>query len=160
MFLQTFFPPLPEHEAPENLDVHVYHQLPIHGVTEKEVQEAIFRASPFKAAEIDEIPAVVWQKILPVIKGALIALFQASLNQGRLPDKWKIAKIIPMRKPQKGNYTEPEFFRPISLLPTISKALESVIAQKLSFFVEEYGLLPDNHFGGRKKSCTIGYRKS
>ena len=34
-------------------------------------------------------------------------------------------------------------------------ALESVIAQRLSFFVEEYGLLPDSHFGGRKKRCTV-----
>lgn len=71
-----------------------------------------------------------------------------------MPDKWKIAKIIPLRKPQKDNYTEPESFRSISLLPIISKALESVIDQRLSFFIEEYGLLPDNYFGGKKR-CTI-----
>lgn len=56
-------------------------------VTEEKVQKAIFRASPFKTARIDEILAVVWQKIWPVIKKALIVLFQASLNQGKLSDK-------------------------------------------------------------------------
>lgn len=125
---QTFFTPLPEYEAPEKHDSSEDHQLPMHKVTEKEVQEAIFRASPFKGAGLMGIPAVVWQKTWPVIKGALLALFRASVNQGKLPDKWRIAKIIPLRKPQKGNYKEPESFRPISLLPTPSKALESVIA--------------------------------
>lgn len=76
-------------------------------------------------------------------------------TQGKLPNKWKVAKIIPLRKPQKGNYTEPESFRPISLLPTLNKALESVIAQRVSFLVEEHGLLPDNHFGGQKRRYTI-----
>lgn len=37
-------------------------------ITEKEVREALFTASPFKGAGIDGIPAIVWQKTWTVIK--------------------------------------------------------------------------------------------
>jgi hypothetical protein len=36
-------------------------------------------------------------------------------------------------------------------LPTISKGLEAVIAARLSYLAEEYGLLPKNHFRARPK---------
>lgn len=154
VLLDIFFPPLPDYISPERLPTNC-HQLPMEEITEDEIQEAIFAASPFTGAGMDGMAAVVWQKIWPVIKTSVTALFRASMSQGILPEAWKIAKIIPLRKPQKGDYTNAESFRPISLLPTLSKALESVIARKLSFLVEDYGLLPDNHFGGRKKRSNI-----
>jgi hypothetical protein len=39
--------------------------------------------------------------------------------------------------------------RPISLLETISKEREALVARRLSCLVEKYRLLPENHFGGR-----------
>lgn len=53
VLLQTVFTPLPEYEAPEKLDSSEGHQLPMYEVTENEVQEAFFRASPFKGPGID-----------------------------------------------------------------------------------------------------------
>ena len=41
----------------------------------------------------------------------------------------------------------PGAYRPISLLNTIGKLLEAVMARRLSFFAEKYGLLPDTQFG-------------
>ena len=37
------------------------------------------------------------------------------------------------------------------MLPTLGKALESVVAERISYTVEQYGLLPTNYFGARKK---------
>ena len=56
-----------------------------------------------------------------------------------------------LRKLGKGDYTVLKAFRPISLLPTISKGLEAVVAARLSYMVERYSLLPDNHFGARPR---------
>jgi len=39
----------------------------------------------------------------------------------------------------------------ISLLPTISKGLEAVVAARLLYMVEKYSLLPDNYFGIRPR---------
>jgi hypothetical protein len=60
-----------------------------------------------------------------------------------------VIKIIILQKPGKPDYTKLKAFRPISLLPTISKGLEVVIAVRLSYLAEEHGLLPKNHFGVR-----------
>jgi hypothetical protein len=45
-------------------------------------------------------------------------------------------------------------WRPISLLATLGKLLESVLAERLSHAVETYGLLPTNNFGARKKGSA------
>jgi hypothetical protein len=49
--------------------------------------------------------AVVWKQIWPVVKERVLLLFQTSLTEGKLPSQWKNAKIIPLKKPNKGNYT-------------------------------------------------------
>jgi Reverse transcriptase (RNA-dependent DNA polymerase) len=68
--------------------------------------------------------------------------------------QWKNAKIIPLKKPEKGNYTIANAWRPISLLATLGKILESVLAERISYATETFGLLPANHFGARKQRST------
>jgi hypothetical protein len=40
-----------------------------------------------------------------VVKERVLLLFQTSLAEGTLPTQWKNAKIIPLKKLGKGNYT-------------------------------------------------------
>lgn len=77
------------------------------------------------------------------------------MQQGKLPNAWKIAKILPLKKPNKEDYTLPRAYRPISLLPTLSKAMEYLIAQKIAHISDTYNLLPGNHFGGLKYKNTL-----
>ena len=51
----------------------------------------------------------------------------------------------------KGDYIVLKAFCLISLLPTISKGLEVVIAACLLYIVEKYNLLLDNYFGIRPR---------
>lgn len=46
-------------------------------------------------------------------------------------------------------------YRPILLLATLEKMLESLITQRIAFLVEDYSLLPYNYFGGLKQRTTI-----
>ncbi len=46
-------------------------------------------------------------------------------------------------------------WRPISLLSTLGKVLEAVIAERISYAVETFGLLPTNHFGARKQRSAV-----
>ncbi|KAJ6038754.1 hypothetical protein N7460_007471 [Penicillium canescens] len=80
-----------------------------------------------------------------------ISLEEASLEEGMLPRQWRHAKIIPLKKPNKENYTIAKAWRPISLLATLGKMLESVVAERISHAVETHGLLPTSHFGARKQ---------
>ena len=77
--------------------------------------------------------------------------YTASLDLGHMPISWKTARIVTLRKPGKADYTVPKAFRPISLLPTISKGLEAVVVARLSYIAEEHKLLLANHFGARPK---------
>ena len=86
----------------------------------------------------DDISSKLLKVIAPVIIKPLTLLINQVLNTGIFPDKLKIAKVIPIYK--KGDPQLFENYRPISLLPTISKVLEKIIHKQLSSYFEEYGL--------------------
>jgi hypothetical protein len=77
----------------------------------------------------------------------VLHLFQLSIKNGELPEQWRSARVVPLKKPDKDNYT----WRPISLLSTLGKILEAVVAERISYAVEAHGLLPANHYGATKR---------
>lgn len=97
---------------------------------------------------------LVWKKTWDHISATITKIFEASLRLGHHPRKWKIASIFVLRKPGKADYSEPGAYRPISLLNTLGKLLDSVIARRLSYYVENYRLLPETQFGGRPGRTT------
>lgn len=80
-------------------------------------------------------------------------LFNNIINNGYYPSQWKQAKIIPIQKPDK----DPEdatSYRPISLLPNISKVFEVIINQHILKHCGGNKLIPDQQFGFRKQLST------
>ena len=61
----------------------------------------------------------------------LTDIFNYSLINNSIPNIWKLAKIIPILKPNK-NPTEPASYRPISLLCNPSKILERLVLDNIS----------------------------
>jgi hypothetical protein len=120
-------------------------------LTKHEVKRAIFKSSPDKSPGSDGITFRVWRELWPAVGDHILWLYSNSLDLGHVPKAWKIAKIVTIRKPGKADYTAPKAFRPISLLQTISKGLEAVVAARLSYLTEKFHLLPPNHFGGRPR---------
>ena len=55
-----------------------------------------------------------------------------------------------LRKPQKPDYTDPGAWRPIALLSTIGKLIETLAAYKLSALAEQARLLLDTQMGNWK----------
>ncbi len=156
LLLKNFFPPLPyitshiSEKASEN-------PLQFHNLTMQEVETAMLEANQWKTQGNSGLPSVVWNKLWPVISFSILSLFQTSLDEGILPYQWKEAKIISVRKPGNsiGDYTLPSAYRLISLSFPLGKGLESVIANRISYMVEENGLLPSNHFGARKRRSAV-----
>ena len=148
--LSTFFPPLPSNiddEGPKPQRGPV--EWP--AITLEEVERQLHAAKSWKAPGEDGLPVIVWKQVWPVVKQHVLALFRKSLEEGTLPSQWRHAKIIPLKKPGKEDYTIAKAWRPISLLATLGKVLESVVAERISHMVETHGLLPTNHFGARKQ---------
>ncbi|GES66033.1 hypothetical protein ATETN484_0014000100 [Aspergillus terreus] len=149
-FRETFFPRPPPADL-SNIGSFSYPEgLPFPLVTVEEVRHAIKRAPADKTPGDDGIPNRVLHWVLPIIDIYLTDLFNACLSAGYNPRHFQVSVTMVLRKPGKSKYTEPKAFRPVSLLNTIGKALESVVAQRLSYAVERFQLLPKNHLNGRK----------
>ena len=153
LLIDKFFPPLPE-QVDQERNTTIRQPLTLEKLTTDEIYRAIQKASPLKAPGGDGLPALVWKQLWPVVQDQILLLFNSSLYQGVLPSQWKEAKIIPLKKPGKSDYTNPKAWRPISLLATLGKILEAVIAERISYLAEQYHLLPANHFGARKRRST------
>lgn len=55
-----------------------------------------------------------------------------------------------LRKPNKASHAQVKSYRPIALINTVAKALESVLAKRISFLAKHHGLLSTGHLGGRR----------
>jgi hypothetical protein len=58
--------------------------------------------------------------------------------------------IVVLRKRGPRDFCLPKSYRPVALLNTLGKLLESVIATRLPYILEERVLLPRTHLRGRK----------
>lgn len=91
----------------------------------------------------------MWKNLWGALKHLITEIFTASVKLGHHPRRWRGAKIVVLWKPGKPDYSIPGAYRPISLLNTLGKILEAVIARRLSYLAEKYNLLPNTQFGGR-----------
>lgn len=119
----------------------------------REIQNHINSLPLKKSPGHDLITNIVLKKLTMKSLAFLSALFNRCLTTGYFPDEWKHAEIILFNKPGKDK-TKPENYRPISLLPTLSKLLERIIQSRLSDFLQENDILPDCQFGFRPNHST------
>ena len=150
----AFFPTPPEadlsdiesYEYPEPL------QMPL--ITEQEVSNAILQAPGSKTPGPDGIPNYILHLALPYILPHLLPLYNQSLKSGIHLKAFKHSITVALRKPNKGNYRLAKAYRPVALLNTLGKAMESVMARRMSWMAETYQLLPRALLGGRKGVLT------
>ena len=83
----------------------------------------------------------------------LLGIFNQSWKQGRVPDIWKEASIIPIHKKGKDK-KDAKSYRPTSLLSCVGKLLERIVNQRLQWYLETYGKLSDTQKGFRKNKNT------
>ena len=83
-------------------------------------------------------------------------LFQACLTLGYHPLEFKKARTIALKKQGKDkDYTKVDSYRPIALLESLGKALERIVASRLSTLAENHSLLPKFQMGARSRRNTI-----
>ena len=105
-----------------------------------------------KATGIDNLPASLLKDGANTIAVPLAYLINLSIQTGMIPNEWKIARIIPLYK--SGSKSSFDNYRPISILPVISKIIEKIIHKQFMDFLEENKLLYKNQFGFRSKMST------
>jgi len=83
----------------------------------------------------------------------LAKIFNLSVMQGIFPQDLKIAKTIPILKPNNDKQLCISY-RPISLLSIFSKIFETLIAKRLRNYLTKFNILYDHQFGFRPGYST------
>ena len=81
----------------------------------------------------------------------LTSIFSSMLRLRYFPVQWKYAQIIMIAKPGKPP-TEASSYRPVSILPILSKLLDRLLHCSLDETIYIDGLLPTHQFGVNKKN--------
>ena len=76
---------------------------------------------------------------ISVLAPSLVQLFNLSLSLGRFPDSWKIARVAPSFKD--GATDNKSNYRPISVLPVISRLFEKLIFDQLYDYLNRNQLI-------------------
>ena len=87
-----------------------------------------------------------------IIPTKLCKLFNVSFDTAIIPPDWKIAKVTPL--PKAGNSNLVSNYRPISLLPLLSKLIEKIIHKRIYKYLDDYNLLDHRQGGFRPKHST------
>lgn len=75
------------------------------------------------------------------------------LETGHFPDSLKIARVSPIFK--SGSTLDAGNYRPISVLPIISKIFEKIIYNRLEHYLDSINFISDKQYGFRPKSNTL-----
>lgn len=86
------------------------------------------------------------------ISAPLSYILNLSFLEGCFPKKLKIAVVKPLFK--KGDDKDINNYRPITIIPILSKVFERVIYNRLNKFIDKYNILTTQQFGFRKNRST------
>lgn len=84
----------------------------------------------------------------------ILRFFNACVNFGVQPSSLKLSNTVVIPKPNKPDYSRAKAYRPIVLLNCIGKLLEKVIAKRMQFDTQKYGILHPCQFGGTMQHST------
>ena len=100
----------------------------------------------------DGISNTLLKTIKNDISQSLTIIINQMLTTGIFPDAFKLSKVIPLFK--KGDASLLVNYRPISLLPTISKVFERAIHDQMYEYFDQFNLLAEQQYGFRKQHST------
>jgi hypothetical protein len=104
-----------------------------------------------KATGLDGIGVHIIKIAAPAIVGSLTRICNLSIESGEFPSQWKQARVTPIFKT--GSKDNCSNYRPISVLPILSKILEKHVFNCLYEYLQERDLLIKSQFGFRKNHC-------
>lgn len=151
-FSETFTPndtpPLPIHTNILQISNAPLYNVPqrINYISPHEIWNIIKRLPNKKAPGHDKINNIIIKNLPPSAIAYINNIYNSILRTGYFPQNWKHSVVLPIAKPNK-NRTNPENYRPISLLPTLSKILEKLILKRLTNYLSKINIIPKHQFG-------------
>ena len=108
-------------------------------VSSKVVSKTLHSLKVNKAAGLDKIPARLLRDAEVELAPSITYLINKSITDGTVPALWKVTRVTPLYKAEDNLLVEN--YRPISVLPVLSKVLERVVHTQTSAYLDHLGLL-------------------
>ena len=121
-------------------------------VCEQFVYDLLRQLKVNKAIGLDEISPRLLKDSAHVITPSLTRLFNRSLANKMFPSIWKKGKVSPLFK--SGDRCDPNNYRPITVLPALSKIMEKLVHIQLYSYLNENNLITSEQFGFRPTLST------
>jgi hypothetical protein len=157
LFQQAFFPDLPTADLSDMKDYNYPESIEIPPITMHELEQVSHGLPADKAPGDDGTPNRLWQTAIktPRFAETLLQIFNACIRTGYNPSHFQRSITVVLRKQgDDRDYRNPESYRPVALLNTLGKILESIVATRISYLMEKHKLLPATHLGGRRGIST------
>ena len=94
------------------------------------------------------IVKLIKTEILP----AITHVINLSISSKKFPTAWKKSKVVPLHK--KGDTLNPKNYRPVAIVPILSKILERIIFNQMIQYLNQNNLLHPNHHAYRAEHNT------
>ncbi|KAL0849835.1 hypothetical protein ABMA28_011774 [Loxostege sticticalis] len=121
--------------------------------TTQEVADIVDSLDTNTSTGADEISTKSIKCIKNTITTPLANCINKCFDLGIFPDSLKLAKVSPIYK--SGSKTDPGNYRPISVLPVMSKIFEKIVYIRLNEYLCKKRFLIDQQYGFRQKSNTL-----
>ena len=118
-----------------------------------EVELAINKLKSHKSSGIDQIPSELIKAGGRTICSEIHELITSIWKKEKLPEEWKESIIVPIHK--KGEKTDCNNYRGISLLPTAYKMFSNILLSRLIPYAKE--IIGDHQCGFRRNRSTIDH---
>ena len=121
--------------------------------SQEEIMNILKLFKPKKSTDCDNISMKLLQDLGHCVSYPISMIVNRSLSEGVVPKSMKVAKVVPIYKSKDHQlFTN---YRPISLLPTVSKILEKVIHIRLYNFLSSQAVFYHSQYGFRAKHSTV-----
>ena len=106
-----------------------------HEITEDEIRKEISKLHVSKATAVGDITAEMLKSAIDVHVSLLTKIINSSIRNGCFPYELKAAEVTPIFK--KNNNLNKENYRPVSVLPNVSKIIERAMYIQIENFTED-----------------------
>ena len=121
-------------------------------INQEEAKRGISSLKAKTSCGIDGISVKFLKFLSPALAKPLAIIINQSLATGIFPTKLKIAKVLPLYK--KEDPTLMDNYRPVSLLPSISKVFEKIVFNQLYKYFQDNKLFYPSQYGFREGHST------
>ena len=125
----------------------------IQPTTHNKVSKILQNMRSYSSTSHDSSPIKFLKYVVDDISLPLTNIINNSIQMNVFPAQWKIGRICPI--PKVTNPVQMKEYRPISILPAMSKAYKIVILKQLSAFIKKMMLYKNTQSGYRKGHYSI-----